>query len=334
MSLIIFSSGHCRNRDALYRKKIRIMKVAVSVKTFSKNPELVNELLESYPGSKVNSDNINLNGAELVDFIQGYEGIIIGLENIDEQILKSSSALKVISKYGVGLDNIDFSACDKYGIPVLFEKGVNKTSVAELTLGFLLALGRNIHSTCCELKSQIWNKSGGADLSHKTIGIVGVGNIGKEVIRLIKPFRCKILVNDIIDQTDYYKINDVEEVSKEKLLANSDFVSIHTPLNPEMYHFICKSTLSLMKFDSFLINTARGAIVNSSDLKWALETKVIKGAALDVYEEEPPLNFDLISMPNLICTPHIGGGSEEAVLAMGRSAINLLRSFEAENLIP
>lgn len=310
------------------------MKIAVSVKTFSKNQVLVNELLEFYPGSKVNHDNIHLKGTELVDFIQGYEGIIIGLENIDERILQSCPALKVISKYGVGLDNIDFNACDKYGIPVLFEKGVNKTSVAELTLGFFLALGRNIHSTCCELKTQVWNKSGGVDLSHKTIGIVGVGNIGKEVIRLIKPFNCKILVNDIIDQTDYYKIKDVEEVSKEELLRNSDFISIHTPLNPEMYHFICKSTLSLMKPGSFLINTARGAIINSSDLKWALESKIIKGAALDVYEQEPPLNFDLISMPNVICTPHIGGGSEEAVLAMGRSSISLLRRYELENLVP
>jgi len=309
------------------------MKIAVSVKTFSKNQELVNELLEYFPGSKVNSNSKNLNGEELIKFIIGYEGIIIGLENIDESILKASPSLKVISKYGVGLDNIDFNACNKYGIPVLFEKGVNKTSVAELTLGFFLMLSRNIQSTCSELKSQIWNKSGGVDLTNKTIGIIGVGNIGKEVIRLIKPFNCKILVNDIIDQTDYYRINCLEEVSKEELLANSDFVSVHTPLNPEMYHFFCKSTLSLMKPGSFLINTARGAIINSKDLQWALETKVIKGAALDVYEQEPPLNFDLISMPNLICTPHIGGGSLEAVHAMGRSAINLLRNYEAGNII-
>lgn len=309
------------------------MKIAVSVKAFSNNQELVEKLLKYFPGSKVNSNGVNLNGSELIEFIHGFEGIIIGLENIDESILKASPLLKVISKFGVGLDNIDFNDCDKYGIPVLFEKGVNKTSVAELTLGFLLILSRNIQKTSFELKNQIWNKSGGFDLSNKTIGIIGVGNIGKEVIRLLKPFKCKILGNDIVEQTDYYRNNGVIEVSKDELLANSDFVSIHTPSNTEMYHFFCKSTLSLMKPGSFLINTARGAIINSKDLQWALETGVIKGAALDVYEQEPPLNIDLMSLPNLVCTPHIGGGSKEAVLAMGESALNLLRRYFAKDII-
>ncbi|MBI9033210.1 MAG: phosphoglycerate dehydrogenase [Bacteroidales bacterium] len=306
------------------------MKIAVPVKTFSSNEILVNELLTLFPNSKVNARNMKLESSDLIEFIKGYDGIIVGLESIDETLLQQSPDLKAIVKYGVGLDNIDFDACKRYKIPVLYEKGVNKTSVAELTLGFMLSLSRNIYSTCEQLKNNIWNKAGGQDLSSKTVGIIGVGNIGKEVIRLLKPFNCRILVNDVVQQDDYYKSYGLVEVSKKTLLEQSDIVTVHTPLNQQMHHFFNKSTFQQMKTDSILINAARGAIVNSQDLKWALKNNIIKGAALDVYEQEPPTDYSLISLPNLICTPHIGGNSIEAILMMGRSSINMLQTFSQQ----
>jgi len=303
------------------------MKIVVPVKTFSNNTTLVNELSSIFPNSKVNVGAQVFNEEELVEFINGYEGMILGLETIDEELLRSCPSLKVIAKYGVGLDNIDFDACKKYNVKVLYEKGVNKTSVAELAIGFMLSLKRNIFTTCTELKNNVWNKSGGTDLSRKTIGIIGVGNIGKELIKFLQSFKCEILVNDIINQDEYYKSQGVNEVSKEDLLRLSDVVSVHTPLNAEMHHFFNKTTFDLMKKDSILINTARGAIVHTEDLKFALENQQIRAAALDVFEHEPPFDLNIIHLPNLICTPHIGGNSIESVLAMGRSAISLLNSY-------
>lgn len=302
------------------------MKIVVPVKTFSRNSILVSEFLSNFPNSKVNKDARVFSRDELLDFIKGYEGMVVGLETIDEKFLKDCPSLKLIVKYGVGLDNIDFVACEKYGVSVLFEKGVNKTSVAELAIGFMISLNRNIYSTCSELKNHIWNKSGGTDLSNKIVGIIGVGNIGKELIKFLKPFNCKILVNDIINQDKYYQVEGVEEVSKTFLLKHSDIISIHTPLNTEMHHFFNKETFEMMKTESILINTARGAIIHSQDLKFALENQQIKGAALDVFEQEPPFDLDLIHLSNLICTPHIGGNSIESVLAMGRSTIRLLKT--------
>ncbi len=301
------------------------MKIAVPVKTFSKNSSLTKELLDYFPDSKLNNNAVAFNKQELYDFIGESEGMIAGLETIDENLLKNCPSLKFIAKFGVGLDNIDFAACNKYGVKVLYEKGVNKTSVAELTIGLMLSLNRNIYSTCSELKNNIWNKSGGTDLSNKTVGIIGVGNIGKKLIHFLKPFNCKILVNDIIDQVDYYNSQEVEEVSKKNMLERSDLISVHTPLNNEMYHFFNKQTFEMMKKESILINTARGSIVHSGDLKNALKNHVIKGAAIDVFEQEPPFDLNIVQLPNLICTPHIGGNSMESVLAMGRSSINLLK---------
>ena len=302
------------------------MKIVVPVKTFSKNSILVNELIELYPNSKVNLKAQAFKQTELIEYVKGYDAMICGLEIIDEILLQACPSIKFIAKYGVGLDNIDFQACKKFNVKVLYLKGVNKTSVAELTLGMMLSLNRNICSTSSELKNNIWNKSGGTDLSKKTIGIIGVGNIGKELIKFLEPFDCKILVNDIINQEDYYIKHKLKEVSKEELLKRSDIISVHTPLNAEMYHFFNKDKFNLMKNDSILINTARGSIIKTDDLSYALENHHIRGAALDVFEEEPPFNLNLIHLPNLIPTPHIGGNSIESVLAMGRSAINLLNS--------
>ena len=300
------------------------MNIVVPVKTFSKNNILVNELLNIFPNAKLNTNAQVFNQKELIDFIYGYDVMICGLEKIDEEFLKACPSIKLIVKYGVGLDNIDFNACEKYNVKVLFEKGVNKKSVAELTIGFILSLNRNIYSTCSELKNNIWNKSGGSDLNSKTVGIIGVGNIGKEVINLLKPFGCRIIVNDVINQDEYYKNQNIKKVSKEDLLKNSDIVTVHTPLNEEMHHFFNMDKFKLMKKDSLLINTARGSIVKTEDLVYALNNKYIKGAALDVYEQEPPFKLNLVHLPNLICTPHIGGNSIESVLAMGRSSINLI----------
>ena len=295
--------------------------------SFSRNATLAARLLRDFPQSVLNVEGVRYAGESLLKYIEEADGIIVGLETLDERILKNCPNLKIVSKYGVGLDNVDLVYCKENNIRIGWTPGVNKRAVAEMTLAFMIGLSRNIFLTANELKEGNWNKSGGMDLSGKTVGIIGVGNIGKEVVKLLKPFRCRVMVNDIIDQSAYYKRNKLEAVEKDVIYSNSDVITIHTPLTDATWHIINRQTLSKMKKNAFVINSARGAVVNTDDLKWALANNIIAGAAVDVYEEEPPSDPELFKLPNLICTPHIGGNSAESVLSMGNNAIKHLRSF-------
>ena len=145
--------------------------------------------------------------------------------------------------------------------------------------------------------------------------------------RLLKPFGCRILVNDIIEQEAYYRENSLHEVTKEELYKNSDFVTLHTPLDDSTNNLISLEVMKLMKPSAYLLNSARGGLINENDLKEALKGGIIAGAAIDAYLEEPPADIEFLSLPNLICTPHIGGNAKEAVEAMGMSAIAHLRKF-------
>jgi len=191
-------------------------------------------------------------------------------------------------------------------------------------------LSRRLYETSNQLKSGVWNKNGGVQLTGKTVGIIGAGNIGKEVIHLLSVFQCKILVNDIIDLKDILG-NDVSIVDKDTLYSKSDIISIHTPLTEDTDNLIDLHVFKKMKRSAVLINTARGGIVNENALKVALQNSLIAGAAIDVYTEEPPNDLDLLRLPNLITTPHTGGNALEAVLAMGYSAIDHLVQYQKLN---
>jgi phosphoglycerate dehydrogenase-like enzyme len=306
------------------------LKIAVSSPSFSKNEILKKEIRVFFPDTFLNENGKKLEEEELIHYIGDAEGAIIGLEKIDKNVLNKCNNLKIISKYGVGLDNIDVEYCAERKIHIGWTPGVNKLSVAEMTVSFMIILIRNLFSTSIKLKKGIWDKNGGFNLSGKTVGIIGAGNVGKEVIRLLKPFNCRILVNDIVGQSDYYKQNDLTETSKEEIFRTADFITLHVPLTNETQHMINLNIMQKMKHNAFLINTSRGPVVKSDDLKLALLNKIIAGAAIDVYNEEPPNDSKLINLPNLICTPHIGGNSYESVLAMGRSAIMHLRKYFAK----
>jgi len=289
------------------------MPIYVSSLSFSKCAELRARLLTHFPMAVFNETNQILEGEVLAEFLKEAEGAIVGTETINETLLKQCPKLKIISKYGVGLDNIDFEACEKYGVEVRFTPGVNKRSVAEMTVCFMIGLCRNMFQTGTLLKQGTWHKKGGMQLSGKTVGIIGAGHVGQEVIRLLDPFGCNILVNDIVERP--FKLS-----SKEYIYKEADIVSIHTPLTPETYHLINEHVLKQMKPTAFLINTARGKIIDLMALK-----KVrIAGVALDVFEEEPFLDEGFLNLPHVFCTPHIGGNAKEAVLGMGEGAINQL----------
>jgi phosphoglycerate dehydrogenase-like enzyme len=201
----------------------------------------------------------------------------------------------------------------------------------EITLGFMLTLTRNLYPSIVTLKNGEWKTDGGSELTGKTIGIFGFGHIAKRVVELLKPFECTILVS--------FKREDAEEAQKlgvvfapfERILTEADIISLHIPLTHQTRNLFSTKAFKAMKKSAFIINTARGGIIDEGALKSALQNQEIAGAALDVFIEEPMKDKSLLELPNLICTPHFGGNSKESVLAMGRSSISHLRHFFYSN---
>ncbi|MDF1672080.1 MAG: phosphoglycerate dehydrogenase [Vicingaceae bacterium] len=306
------------------------MRVAVTSPSFSNHPDLIAKMAVEFPYAKLNSDGLRFSKTELVEYLIGFDAAIVGLDQIDDEVLTQLPNLKIIAKYGVGLNNIDLEACKKHDVRIGWTGGVNRISVAEMVMGNALSLLRNLYQTSNLLSNGNWQKDGGEQLTGKTVGIIGVGFIGKELVKMLQPFNCKILVNDIINQDDYYKENGLIESSKEDIFKNCDVITVHTPLTEDTKHILNKKSFDMMKPNAIILNTARGGIVEENDLYDALSTGNIRAAALDVYEEEPPTNLELLKLPNLICTPHIGGNAKEAVLAMGMSAIGHLMYYKTQ----
>ena len=303
----------------------RLIKVAT--RSFSQHPTLRSELLQAFPAAEFNEDGKRYIGDELVAYLTGAAGAIISLEPITDDVLARCPDLRIVSKFGVGLDGIDQDACRNRQVSLGWTGGVNKRGVAEMALGFMLGMVHNIILTGNQLREGIWNKDGGRLMTERTVGIIGVGHVGKELVELLRPFNCRILVNDIVDQADYYRENGLVAVDKAQIFAESDFVTVHTPLSDDTRGMIGASVLAAMKESAYLINTARGGIVDQAALKVALADGEIAGAALDVFEEEPCDDLELLRLPNFYATPHIAGNAEESVLAMGRSAIKHLCNF-------
>lgn len=275
-----------------------------------------------YPNTKFNDDGISLSSSSLVSFLTGCKKAIIGLEVIDDVVLSQLPDLKTVSKYGVGLDSLDLEALQNRGIKLGWKKGVNSRSVSELVLSLAILLLRKGAEANNEVKNGIWKQRIGNTLTGKTVGILGCGSIGQDLVSLLAPFRCRINAHDINEYSDFYSAYDVEAVSLIDLLRGSDVVTVHLPLDHSTQHLLCAETLAQIRFGAVLINAARGGIVDELALKKLLITGQISAAAFDVFEIEPPEDSELLSLPNFFITPHIGGSAIEAVLAMGEAAID------------
>jgi phosphoglycerate dehydrogenase-like enzyme len=306
------------------------VKVAVCSRSFSRNPILRAELLARYQQVTFNDAGLQLKGDSLVEFLRGHDKAITALETIDESVLSRLPGLKVISKYGVGLDMIDMAAMRAYGKRLGWTSGVNRRSVSELVISFAIAMLRHVPAAYREILSGTWRQHVGGHLTGRTVGIIGCGHIGKDLVPLLQAFDCPILVNDIRDYPDFYAAHGVELVSLETLLARSDIVTLHVPLDDSTRGMLDARRLGIMKPTAVLINTARGGLVDEVALKQMLQDKRLAAAAFDVFAVEPPQDKELLALPNFLVTPHIGGSAEEAILAMGRAAINGLD----ENDIP
>jgi D-3-phosphoglycerate dehydrogenase len=303
--------------------------IKVSAYSFVKNDTLKSELIKKFPNSKFASPKEPFPEEELIQFIGNSEILLVGREKITDSLLQNCPHLRFISKFGVGTDNIDFAACEKHNVSIGWTGGVNKLSVAELVLGFMLGVSHNIFLINQLLKENIWYKNGGFELSGKTVGIIGLGNIGRELVRLLRPFHCKILANDILDMTEHCAEHGIHFCSKEEIYEKSDFISLHIPLNASTKYLIHDDTLKKMKKNCILINASRGGIIHEQDLINALKNKTIAAACLDVFEQEPIQDFEKYKLQNLFTTTHIGGNTIEAQLAMGRSAIQHIQNYLA-----
>ena len=312
----------------------KLSNLAIASRSFSKNQILRNEVLKLYPEAKFNDDGVSLSGDSLVDFLDGYEKAITALEVIDDSILSRLSNLKVIGKFGVGLDMIDLNSLHNHGVKIGWKPGVNKRSVSELVVSFATALLHRSVFANMEVRKGEWYQVKGRQLSGSTVGIIGCGHIGKDVVKLLKPYNCKILAYDILNYEEFYQENNVKPVDLESLLKESDVVTLHLPLDSSTKNIINKERLKMLKNTSILINLARGGLIDEKALKEIILNKNIGGVALDVFEIEPPVDRMLTSLDNVLITPHIGGSTEEAILAMGMAAIDGLRNpREPLNLI-
>lgn len=303
------------------------MVVKVASVSFSKDPILRVELAARFPAAVFNDAGVRFKTPDLKTYLADADAAVIGLEKIDDEVLTACPRLRMIAKYGVGLDGIDLDACRTRGVAVGWTPGVNRRSVAELAVCFLIGLFRNVFQTSSWLRGGTWNKDGGRQLTGATIGIIGLGHVGRDIVGLLKPFGCRILANDVVDVSAFAREHGIEVVEKDVLFRDADAVSLHVPLTPLTRALINADVLSRFKPGAFLLNTSRGEVVDQESVKQALLSGRLGGAALDVFEVEPPTDVELLGLPEFVGTPHIGGNAREAILAMGRSAIAHLDRF-------
>lgn len=256
-----------------------------------------------------------LNEDELLKYAGKFDGTLCGDDRYTPRVMeKCLPRLKVISKWGTGIDSIDCLAAEKLGIQVRNTPNAFTLPVSDTVFGYMLAFARRQAQMDQEIKAGHWNKLPGRSLSECTLGVIGVGNIGKAVLRRARAFGMTLLGNDIVPVApDFILENGVEMTSLDNLLQNSDFISIHCTLNPTSHHLINAHTLEGVKPAAILINTARGPIVDELSLIAALQSKQLGGAALDVFEVEPlPLDSPLRLMNNVMLAPHNSNSSPAA----------------------
>ncbi len=262
---------------------------------------------------------------DLVKVAGAYDALVVrSRTKVTKEVLQAGKPkLKIVARSGVGLDNVDTETAKVLGIQVVNSAEAPSNAVAELVLGYMLSLSRNIARGDASMKRGEWakNKLTGFELNGKTMGIVGFGRIGYLVGKKTKALGMRVLCYDVMIDKMMNFVNEVgaESVPLDKLLAESDFVTIHVPLLPQTRHMFNAATFAKMKKGAYVINAARGGIIEEKALLDALKTGHLSGAALDVYEEEPTKNMDLVKLENVVCTPHIGAESKEAQL--GNSTI-------------
>ena len=305
--------------------------ILVATTTYSKySPEPLNLLNSRDFLVDKNDKGRKLTDDEIFTLVSHYDGIIAGTESYDERILNQAKQLKVISRLGTGNDNINLKVANQLGIAIVNTKTSPALGVAELAFGLIFDLYRNIRYHNENLRNGIWEKRMGSLISGKTLGIVGLGSIGRELVKITHGFGLKYLVNDIIKNPIIDKSSNLKYCTFKDVFTKSDIVSIHTNLTEENRNLVDYEILKMMKPSSILINTSRGEIINEKDLIKALEKNLIAGAGLDVFSTEP-YRGKLLGFNNVVATPHIAGYTKETRSKMElEAAKNLIKELEVK----
>ncbi len=299
-------------------------RVLVTPTSFGVSDPALRARLEDEVGEvDYNAGGKPLSAGELRERIAGVDGFIAGLDEIDRSVIEAADRLKVIARYGVGFDNIDLGAAREKGIVVTNAPGANAASVAELAVGLMIALMRNIPQAVDATKAGGWPRLKGISLEGAYVGLVGFGAIGQETARRLAGFGCPIMAYDpVIDEAAAAALG-VEVASYDDLIREADILSLHAPLTLETHHMVDADLLSRMKPGSFLVNTARGGLIDEAAVLAALESGRLGGVALDVFAQQPPdPDNPLLAHPRVIATPHMGSHSNSAANAMGRAALH------------
>ena len=267
---------------------------------------------------------------ELIALLPGCVGYLAGVEKIPARVLEAAKSLRVISRNGTGIDNIDIEAADRLNIRICRAQGANARGVAELTVGLIFALMRSIPFSDAGLKGGKWVRKRGVEVENRTLGLIGSGEIGKRVALLATGIGMRVLAYDPYPVTGF-SLEHFQFVTLDELYARADVISLHCPALDDGRALIDTEAISKMKNGVYLINTARASLMDSAAASAGLENGLIAGIALDVFEQEPPAESDLIKDPRVIVTPHIGGYTSESVSNAALQAVqNIIDTLKAE----
>jgi len=311
------------------------MKILITPTSFSKPQNAqAKALIESFADEIVyNPYTRPLEPEEILPLLEGVDGYIAGVDYITAEVFeKAPKSLKVVSRYGAGVDRVDLEAARKRGVRVTNTPGVNAVAVCELAFGLMLSLARAIPRLNEEVKRGAWPRSNGTELMGKTLGVVGLGAIGRNLAVRAKAFGMRVVAYDPYIDEAFARQHGVEQAAFEEVIAKSDFISLHLPLDKNTRHIIGKKEIEAMKRGAFLINTARGGLIDEQAAAQALQSGKLGGLGLDVYETEPVVNSPLAELDNVVMTPHTGAHTNEAIAAMGMMAVrNLIAVLNGED---
>ena len=310
------------------------MKVLISSRSFGKINSGAIELLEN-SGLEVimNPYGRKLSEEEIIKLMDDSVGVIAGTEVFTKNVLENSDNLKVISRYGVGLDNVDLTSATQKEIKVFNTPVTPSLAVAELAMSIIFNLLKKIQIVSTRLKNDMWKPEVGNLLTGKTIGIIGLGRIGKKLVEFLKPYNCRIVAYEINPDKEFISKNNVETLDLNSLLKTSDIISIHCPISDETRNMIGKNEFDLMKNNAIIINTARGGIIDEDALYEALKNNKIGAAGIDAFEKEP-YEGKLKELDNILLTPHIGTFNVETRKDMEvEAAENLIKGLKEVKIL-
>ena len=302
---------------------LRKSRILVTPTSYAKNdPTLRSELEAEVSDVVYNTTGHPLSSSELLEMITGCNGYIAGLDDIDRNVIEAAHQLKVISRYGVGVDKVDLDAAKENGIVVTNTPGANSVSVAELTIGLIISLARMIPAASEATKIGEWPRMSGITLAGKVIGLLGFGSIGKNVARRLQGFDCTVIAYDPSYDSATGEDLGVQFRLRDEIIREADFLSLHIPLTSDTQGMVNTAFLRKMKPGAFLVNTSRGELIDEGGLLGVLTSGQLRGAALDVFAQQPPgIDNPLLALPQVIATPHMGAHTDGATNAMGWAAM-------------